>query len=344
MPRFTFTPDLRRTAMRWVICLVSLTVLVTLVTTVLTSKKSLMEHLYTFPTHAVLWLVVATIVESILRFWRYHTAAHALKLQVPIIRMAYYYTVGYALLPTPGKVGTAIRLWLLKEYHGLPYTRTAPLLAMDLVSDSLALCGLGVMGLMVLSFYMGDSYGLQTLMWLVGLAFFVGATLTLAAPGLLVRGLNGLFSLTGKRRPRLFARMRMLLLHTTRVLGWRVLLLTTTQSLVGWALVGWAVGNLLSSLGIPLSMAHGSVVVSLGTMGGFLSMMPAGVGGAEATMVFLLTQFGAELSIAVLATALIRLCVVWVTVAAGLVLLPFALRGASHRAARRAAKPVPARI
>jgi uncharacterized membrane protein YbhN (UPF0104 family) len=338
MARFVFNPALRRTAMRWVIGLVSLTVLVTLVTTILTSKKSLMEHLYDFPTQAVLWLLLATIVESVLRFWRYHTAAHALQLNVPLHRMAYYYTVGYALLPTPGKVGTAIRIWLLKEYHGLPYTRTAPLLAMDLVSDSLALCGLAVMGLMVIGFYLGDGYGLQAMTWLVGVAFMVGLLITLVAPQLLVRLINALYLAMGRRRPRLFARTRRLLRQTTRVLGWRVLLLTTTQSMVGWALVGWAIGHLVSELGVPLSMAQGSVVVSLGTMGGFLSMMPAGVGGAEATMVFLLTQFGAELSVAVLATALIRLFVVWVTVGAGLILLPFALNGTPMARAERLAK------
>jgi len=316
-----FDLSLLKRAERWIFALVGLTVLVTLGMTFLTTQKSLLEHLYNFPYHAVWWLLAATVVESLLRFWRYHTAARALGLYVPFWRMMYYYTVGYALLPTPGKVGTAIRLWLLKINHQLPYTRTAPLLAMDFLSDGIAMCALAALGLAVV-----DNPTLQNLGWLVGGALGVGLVVTLVAPQFLQTVVGQLYVWSGHRKPRLFARLRQLIRHTSKVLGWRILSLTTAQSFVGWALVGWAIGHLLTALGSPMGMAEGSVVIALGTMGGFLTMMPAGVGGAEATMGFLLSSFGAPLATVVLAVAIIRLVVLWFTVLVGLALLPLALR------------------
>ncbi|MCA3244239.1 MAG: flippase-like domain-containing protein [Alphaproteobacteria bacterium] len=321
MPPLRFDLSLLKRAERWIFALVGLTVLLTLVATFLTTKQSLMDHLYNFPYLAVWWLVAATAFESLIRFWRYHTAARALGLRVPFWRMMYYYTVGYALIPTPGKVGTAIRLWLLKVNHNLPYTRTAPLLAMDLVSDSIALCALGALGLAIL-----ENPTLQSLGWLVGLALGVGLVATLVAPQLLMGLVGHLYVLGGRRKPRLFARLRQLIRHTSRVLGWRVLAVTSAQSFIGWAAVGLAIGHLLTALGTPMGMAEGSVTISLATMGGFLTMMPAGVGGAEAAMGFLLSSFGAPLATVVLAVAVIRLVVLWLTVLIGLALLPFALR------------------
>jgi uncharacterized protein (TIRG00374 family) len=321
MAPLRFDLTLLKRAERWIFALVGITVLVMLVGTFLTTRQSLADHLYNFPYMAVWWLFLATWVESLLRFWRYHTAAVALGLRVPFWRMMYYYTVGYALIPTPGKVGTAIRLWLLKINHGLPYTRTAPLLAMDFVSDSIALCGLAALALAIL-----DNPTLQSLGWLVGLALLVGTTATLVAPKLLEGVVGQLYVWGGRRRARLFAKIRQLIRHTSRVLGPKVLLVTTAQSFVGWALVGLAIGHLLTALGTPMGIVEGTITITLGTMGGFLTMMPAGVGGAEAAMGFLLSQFGAPLATVVLAVAIIRLIVLWLTVLVGLALLPFALR------------------
>lgn len=321
MANITFDAALIKKAERWLFLLVGLSVAATLVGVYLTGKKSIVEHLQDFPTAAVGWLLLATVVESILRFWRYHTAGKALGLNVPFWRMMYYYTVGYALIPTPGKVGTAIRLWMLKQHHNLPYGRTAPLLVMDLISDAIAMCGLGALSLAVLG-----TPALKGLGWVVLIALVVGITMTLVTPHVF-QGLVGVFyRLGGKRKPRLFAKIRKIIRATSKVLGWQLLLITTAQSFVGWALVGAAVGYLLTALGTPMGIAEGSATVALGTMGGFLSMMPAGVGGAEAAMGFLLYQFGTSTSTALLAVILIRLCVTWSAVAIGLVLLPYALR------------------
>ena len=318
-----FDQTLLKRAERWVLVLVGLTVTGMLTGVVLTSSRSLGEHIDNFPWAAVGWLMVATVIESILRFWRYHTACKALNLPIPFWRLMFYYSVGYALLPTPGKVGTLIRLWLIKIHHHLPYRRTAPIFIMDLISDAVAMCALGALGLMIL-----DHPVLQTLGWLVLTGLVLSVASIFVAPWILVAVVEGLYKFGGRKRARMFVKIRRMITDTKQVLGGRVLFITISQSFVGWAIVGFAVGHLLTAMGSPLSVVEGSIVISIGTMGGFFSMMPAGVGGAEATMGFLLGQFGVPLATIILAVALIRLAVLWFCVAIGLALLPFALRGA----------------
>lgn len=319
-----FSPTLIKKAERWGLLLVGLTVLITLGVTLFTSRRSITEDFNAIPTSAIWWLVAATVIESLLRFWRYQIASKALHLGVPWYRLMYYYTVGYGLIPTPGKVGTAIRLWLLKQYHNLPYRRTTPLMVMDLVSDTLAMCSLAALCLLVL-----DDTRLKTVGILVGAALLMGLIATLIAPHLMARSVKIAYLLTGKRKKRLFARLLTLMRTTATILGPKVLLTTTALSFVGWGLVGIAIGHLIHQSGIPtFGAAAGTLSITLSTMGGFLTMMPAGVGGAEVTMAGLFTLFDTPLSLAVLVTAITRLIVLWSTVLLGLILLPLAIRNA----------------
>lgn len=322
MAKMQFNRGVLKRAERWIFALVALTILATFVGVVSTSSKSFTEHWATFPWAAVGWLALATVVESVLRFWRYQTTCKALGLPIPFWRLMYYYTVGYALLPTPGKVGTIIRIWLIKVYHNIGYDRTAPLIVMDLISDAIGMLALGALGLLLL-----DNVTLKAMGWLI-LAGLVASLVALSvAPWVLEKVIGVLYRAGGRHRARLFARLRKIL-HNCAGLGGRVLFITVAQSFVGWAIVGIAVGHLVTELGVPFGMVEGTIVITVGTMGGFLSMMPAGVGGAEATMGFLLAQFGVPLATIVIAVALIRLFVLWLSVVIGLICLPFALRNA----------------
>lgn len=322
--KIAFSPTLIKKAERWVILLIGLTVAITLGVTLFASGRSLGDDLARIPVSAIWWLAAATLVESLLRFWRYEVASKALGLGVSWWRLMYYYTVGYALLPTPGKVGTAIRIWLLKQYHQLPYHRTAPLMVMDLVSDTIAMCSLAALCLLVL-----DDPRLKTVGVLVGAGLLFGIIATLIAPHLMARCVKAAYWFSGKRKPRLFARVLALVRTTAAILGPKTLLVTTGLSFVGWALVGMAIGHLVTEFNIPnFTAAEGTLAITLSTMGGFLTMMPAGVGGAEVTMAGLYTLFGVPFGVAVLVTAITRLVVLWSTVLVGLALLPIALRNA----------------
>lgn len=332
--KITFSPALVKKAERYVIGLIGLTVAVTLVVTLLAGRESFTASLSAISPTALLWLIGLTLFESTVRFYRYDIAARALGLKIPFWRLMFYYTVGYGLLPTPGKVGVAIRLWLLKQYHGLPYSRTTPLLIMDFITDALAMASLASFSLLLI-----DDPRLNTIGWILGTGLVLGLSGVLLAPRYMAGFVKMGFAMSGHRKPRTFARLLMLVRTTSQVLGVKLLFSTMALSFVGWASIGIGIAMLMQGFGHShFSATEGSLIISLATMGGFITMMPAGVGGAEVTMAGLFTMFGVPFAQAVLATALVRLIVLWSTVLIGLGLLPIALRNVPKSKQERAAR------
>ena len=81
-----------------------------------------------------------------------------------------------------------------------------------------------------------------------------------------------------------------------------------------------------------LTMLQAIFVFTFAIIVGAVSMLPGGLGSAEATMVGLLVALGVEVETALAATVVIRATTLWFGVALGFLALPAALRMArSHR-------------
>jgi uncharacterized protein (TIRG00374 family) len=70
---------------------------------------------------------------------------------------------------TPGKVGEWLKCYLLRELHGTPFSRSAPIIIAERLTDSLALVVLGAAGLLVY----GDAWPAFAVVVLGGVALFV---------------------------------------------------------------------------------------------------------------------------------------------------------------------------
>jgi glycosyltransferase 2 family protein len=271
---------------------------------------------------SVLVLLLATVLENALRLYRYRLFSRALALPVPFRWITLYYLAGMALIPTPGKVGTALRLWLLNTHHGLSYARTAPMLIMDVLTDTLAMGLLVSLGLLFL-----PHPELMTVGGVFLLSFLVGVFVLLEVPSLGRRSVKLLHRLLGRRWPKLAGTLLKILriIHTR--MGWRVLLPATALSFLSWAAVGLALTWVLHQAGATVPWPAGPVALCASSILGFLSLMPGGMGGAEASLAGLLHLFGTPLGLALVATVLGRIAVLWLPVAVGFAVLPWALRG-----------------
>lgn len=282
--------------------------------------RTFWEHLLKVPPHALMFLALASLVENVLRIYRYRIFSHALDLPVPWPRLILYYVAGMALLPTPGKAGVLLRLWLLHEHHGIRYRRSAPLLVMDVLTDTIAMAVLIAIGVMSLGHIHGAGIGLFLLT-----ALTVGVLIVLFAPAQAVKLLKGVYLLTGKRAPRLFASLKTMLRLLHKLMGWRVLAVCTMLSFVAWAGFGFALSYLIISMGHPVDWNLGGFALCAGTILGVITMAPAGVGGAEASMIGIFHAFGTPLGIAFIVTMLGRMAVIWIPVGVGFIALPWAL-------------------
>ena len=266
-----------------------------------------------------LGLLALSLVNYAARGLRWHLFTRALKLPVPLRRSALYYVAGFAMTPTPGKLGEALRLWLIARGHGCRYRRSAALQIGDQLSDlqaMLLLCLLGAPALAAAS----HPWALAAAAALLALASWL-----LLRPALLLRLLLVAYGWVGTR-PRLFAGFRVLLRQTASLMARRVYVAALALALLAWLAQCLALYWLLAALDAGVTVQQAVFVFAGATLVGALSFLPGGLGGTEASMVVLLLVLGVEAGTAVTATAVIRLATLWFAVGLGFLALPRALR------------------
>jgi uncharacterized protein (TIRG00374 family) len=86
----------------------------------------------------------------ILRFfkWQYYLRTVGVR-DFPARDSALTYLSGLGMVVTPGKVGEWLKCFLLRELHGTPFSRSAPIIIAERLTDSLGLVLLGAAGLVV---------------------------------------------------------------------------------------------------------------------------------------------------------------------------------------------------
>jgi uncharacterized protein (TIRG00374 family) len=264
-------------------------------------------------------LLVLSLLNYGARGWRWLLYSRRLGIDVPTGRNLIYFIAGFALTTTPGKVGEAVRLWLLERSHGHGYLRVMPLLFGDRMSD--------MSGVLLLA--LATAIGFPDQIWLTvaaGTTVLV-ASLAFAFPRTLLGMVTIAYRLSGRRRPQLFGRLRRLLRRTASLFSTRTCLLALVLSVLGWSAEGLAFAWLIAELGGQLPVSYAFFIFFFSMAVGALSMLPGGLGSMEATMLALLVTAGMPFEGAVAAVAVIRITTLWFGVGLGFVALMIALRG-----------------
>lgn len=225
------------------------------------------------------------------------------------------YVAGYALTPTPGNVGEAVRgLWLVRQ--PLSTAQSLAIFGAERLADLLCLM---LMALPALGWLWWHSTQGVTA-WGLGFWGWSAGLLAVAAVGVL-----GVFLAARRivRRPRWAERLAWLqeAWHCLAHQPWRWLALT----LAAWAAQGLAVALLCRAAGLDIATWLAAGFYALAMVGGALSALPAGLGGTEAVLVALLVGQGAAVGAAVAVTVLVRLLTLWLAVALGLLALLYSV-------------------
>jgi len=255
----------------------------------------------------------------LLRALRWHLYGRAIGVLLPFRRTLLYYIAGFALTTTPGRVGEALRLWLIARGHGYRYDRLAALLVGDRLSDVHAIVVLAAIGA-------AWSAG-NTLLVAMAAGVALALTVVLAHPAWAIALAGAAHDALGRRWRRPFARIRRALRHTGRLFNGRVAVAGLGLAIGGWLGECLAFYILLAGFGAEVTPIAAGSVFALATLMGAVAMLPGRLGGAEVTMVGLLIALGVDPGAAVAATAVIRLTTLWFAVGLGFIALPLALRG-----------------
>ncbi|MEK6975984.1 MAG: lysylphosphatidylglycerol synthase transmembrane domain-containing protein [Candidatus Thermoplasmatota archaeon] len=231
-----------------------------------------------------------------LRFAKWHLFLRRLGTAVPLGRSAAIFTSGLLMVVTPAKVGEVWKALALKETDDIPVARGLGAVALERLTDLAAIGALALLGAAAL--------GLAP--WLAA-----GAMVAFAAGVLLLRWRRPWLALLARleaRRPgsRPVAFLHALYLDTASLLSLSTLGLGAAFGLAAWALEGLALWVILDGLGVAASPVWAVGVFAAATLAGGLSILPGGVGTAEAGMVALLVAGDVASSTAFAATLLVR--------------------------------------
>ena len=214
------------------------------------------------------------------------------------------YLAGLSMSVTPGKVGEVLRSYLLRLTDGVPFTRTAPIVVADRLSDLVALVILSALGVSQFREYLP--------VVLVTLVLVVAGVVVLGTPRL-CRGLIALLArLPGLAR--ISARAEALVDSSAALLRLRPLLVLSLISVLGWGLecVGyWLIVRGL--VGAEASLGLCTFLWSTTTLIGALSFLPGGLGATEGSLAVLVARLagGVSQAAALATTLLIRACTLW---------------------------------
>jgi uncharacterized protein (TIRG00374 family) len=250
------------------------------------------------------------------------------------------FLAGFAMTVTPGKVGEFLKSYLLHRATGMSLATTAPIVLAERLTD-----GLAVAILALVSAFAGIEAGWAGLA-LVLVALLGGVALTQQRRLLLVV-LRRCAQLPVVRRQ---ASALYELYHSSYELfrPWR-LVTVTGISVVSWFAECLALWVILVGLALPASGALLALAVfslSAASIAGALSMLPGGLGAAEASLTGILLLFSrppVPPETAAAATLLIRFATLWFGVALGLLALVWVERRLAQNGPQHTASETPPR-
>ena len=232
-------------------------------------------------------------------------------MRIPARASATLYFASYLMVITPGKIGEVFKAGLLRERFGVPLALGVPVVLAERVYDFLAVLLLAAAGLSV---WPGPLVGLRG-----GLAAAAVVPVLLAL--FQVRPVRERLLARVAARPQL-ARFRDGLEGGTAALGrllgpadatWAIVLST-----VAWACECVGMWLVCRGLGLEVPLGQACFIYAAGTLVGSLSFLPGGLGGTEATIVWLLGRVAVAGPPAAAAAIIIRIFTLWLAVAVGL--------------------------
>ena len=248
---------------------------------------------------AILGLVSLSYAVRFVR-WTYYL--RLLKVRVPLRANAAIFAAGLSMTISPGKLGEVLKCVFIKDVAGTPVARTAPAVVAERVTDGTGMVLWGLLGALAFSF--GP--------WLL-LLF-----LALTGVGIAVLRSRWL-SLLAEKALRKLPLLDRLAPHvgdfhgaSNELLAFRPLVVASGISFFGWGLECVAVYLCALGVGSEEPFLVVVFVFAVSSLAGAASMLPGGIGAAEAGMAGMFTAVaGLSGGLAVALTFIVRLTTLW---------------------------------
>ena len=264
-----------------------------------------------FPLRLMLPLASLSLLNYGLRFWRWEIFLRSLKINLPFWESFGLYFATYLMVITPGKIGEVFKAGILRERHGVNLSLGLPVVLAERIYDFLAVLALAVAGVF---FWPGSFTGLTT-----GLVAAAGIPLLL----LLFHARPVRTYLVRKvASSPLLARHQIGIDDSAEILSqlmsFRLGSFSLAISALAWLAECAGLWLVCRGLEFPVPMGQAVFVYAAGTIVGSLSFLPGGLGGTEATFIWLLESLNMARATAATTALLVRFFTLWLAVVVGL--------------------------
>ncbi len=268
------------------------------------------------------WVIILllSLGNYVLRYWRWHLyISHKNPLSITHLQHFAIYIAGFSLTMTPGKAGEAMRSLYLKQ-QGVAHQRSIGALFVERIMDLLTILLLAGLGFTFLDGEQSRIAAVITLL-LIGICL---AVIKIPKKAIINSGII-------KRLPdkiqHLIRFVESMLENANDLLTLRFILVGLGIGLVAWLFEGYGLYLVMHEFSLDqATLSLGIAIYGMAILLGALSFMPGGLGGAEATMIFLLVKAGFDHPSAVAITFICRLATLWFAMILGVItlcLLPF---------------------
>jgi len=276
-------------------------------------------RLESFPPELLLPLAGLSLVNYTLRFWRWQIYLRALGIPLAFRPSMNLYFATYVMVITPGKIGEVFKAGILRERFDVPLAKGLPVVLAERIYDFLAVFILAVVGVF---FWPGKLTGLTTgLLLSAAVPFFL---LILRHPGLRAKLVDR------AARSSLLARYQVGLDDSLKalaiLLGLRISIGSVVLTTAAWFAECLGLWLVCRGLGFAVPVGEATFVYAAGTLVGSLTFLPGGLGGTEATIIWLLGILGMPAVQGAAAALLIRMFTLWLAVIIGLIFFAAARR------------------
>lgn len=270
-----------------------------------------------------------SLLSYLVRYVRWHWLLSRAGSRTKLVSGYLAYLAGFAFTATPGKVGELLRIRYLAP-QGVPAHIVLAAFIFERSFDLVVVLLLSAFAISSRDVFVLALGFVAIFLIAIGFAIYNPARLTRAAAYLRVF------------RQKKVARICITLrdgLSGCRIWATPVdMVVSLALGLAAWGIASLSFVMLLKHLGVLMPILSALAIYPLAMLAGAASMLPGGIGSTEATIVVLLSIFGASIGIATLAAIGIRLSSLWFAVLCGFISLGILEYQARRMLAGRGAK------
>jgi uncharacterized protein (TIRG00374 family) len=244
-------------------------------------------------------MIILVTLAYFVRFIKWNFFLRNVDVNLPLKQNLFVFFSGLSMTITPAKAGEIWKGWLIREINGENLSNTVPVVIVDRVTDVIGLIILSLTGIL---YYKSGIYVLLILV-IIFAAFIIAIKSETIS--------NRLISILETRAGRYSGDIKDMHETFKRSLASKYLVGMSLLAVVAWFLECLSIFFVIQGFGQSISLVLSVFLYSFASIVGAVSLIPGGLGVAEATLSGLLVIFGFSSSIAVGAALIIRLGTLW---------------------------------